>query len=163
MHRYLTNLDYKAFEASETFHDLLDVALRIAERMPKPLVQISGPITTGGAGSPEANIERIKKAKQVLEDRGFNVFDYLVFEKELIRVQDKLYGNERYCIELLEIFFKGIFDSGHISTVFFLPDWQSSTGASWERKAVIERKLEIVEFPFEWLSEFSNSGTVHGE
>ncbi|MBI4268420.1 DUF4406 domain-containing protein [Candidatus Uhrbacteria bacterium] len=152
MHQYLNDGDEQAIENSQTFQDLLAIALRILERMPRPLVQVSGPITTGGTGSEEANSLRIHETRKALQDSGHHVFDYMIFQESLMRLRDAC-CTERYCMELMEIFFRGIFESGHISKVFFLPDWESSIGARWERQVVSEQGLEIIDIPSEGIAE----------
>jgi hypothetical protein len=57
-------------------------------------------------------------------------------------------------MDILEIFYKGLFDSGYIDEVYFLPDWQSSIGASWERKTIADFGIKIGEYPTEFLKDF---------
>jgi len=44
---------------------------------------------------------------------------------------------------LLTDFYLPIFESRLVHKLYFLPDWESSTGASWEHKQAIRIGLEI--------------------
>ena len=146
MQQYITDADYLEMAATEDFASLLAIALSIMKRMPQPLVQQSGPITTGGSGTQEENERRFREATMHLAGQGHTVFDFLVFQDALERIKDVAYG-EGYCIEILEIFFRGLFESGYIAKVFFLPDWESSRGSRWEREIVTQRGLEVIDLP----------------
>lgn len=45
---YWTKEDFKRLETAQTMPELLSVALAILDRMPQPIVLVSGPISTGG-------------------------------------------------------------------------------------------------------------------
>lgn len=148
MHRYLVENDYRAMAEAQTFHDLLAVALRILKRVPRSLVQLSGPVTTGGKGSIEENLRVLAQATKILQEKGYRVFDISVFHEALLRLEHQTRKGDAYCLEMLEIFFRGIFESGYISKVFFLPDWESSTGARWERECVAKQGIEIIDMTY---------------
>ena len=56
-------------------------------------------------------------------------------------------------MDMLDVLYRTIFSSGLINKALFLPDWESSKGARWERDLVTELGLEILEYPIEWLEE----------
>jgi hypothetical protein len=58
-----------------------------------------------------------------------------------------------YCLAILDDFYLPIFQSGRISTAYFLPLWPTSFGARWERQTVCDCRIPIVEFLPEWLAE----------
>lgn len=148
MNQYLTQDDRRDMAQAKTFDNLLTVALRVLERMPHPLVQISGPITTGGKGSVEENNGVFAIATKYLQGKGLHVFDFIIFHEPLERIKVKTSIGDEYCIAILEIFFRGIFESGHISTVYFLPDWESSRGSRWERECALRQGLEMVDMTY---------------
>ena len=118
----------------KTFEQMAEIGLTIIERMPQPLVQICGPISTGGAGSIKKNLERFKIATVNLESQHIPIFRQAVFEDktaELIALRGLKNG---YCYDTLELFYRPLFESGLIKSLYFLPDWQSSLGTKWERK-----------------------------
>ena len=45
---------------------------------------------------------------------------------------------------LLEEFFLPVFESGLVHTFYMLPDWESSTGASWEHVQAQRLSIDIV-------------------
>ena len=64
---YWTEKDHADLEKAESAKDMYVVAERIYDRMPDDIVQVCGPIATGGLGSLEANLhafnEEIKNSK----------------------------------------------------------------------------------------------------
>ena len=65
--QYWTKEDWENLEKVESTGDLYVIAQNIISKMPKPFVQVCGPIATGGLGSIEANLntfnETIKNYK----------------------------------------------------------------------------------------------------
>ena len=97
--------------------------------MPKPVSLVSGPISTGGAGSLEKNLELFAEAIAHLEMHGENVFDQLPFENKITEFSKDYKG---YYMPILEDFFLPLFKSGKIAKIWFMPGWETSTGAKWE-------------------------------
>lgn len=142
-------------EGAETFEDLAEIAIDRLKEMSllgKPIVQICGPISTGGLGSLEKNIARFEKAIKIANDRGLQVFDQIPFEGSMKRLSAKYPKTDGYCLPILDIFYKKVFESGYVKTTLFLPDWQSSKGATWERKLVSGLGIEVRDYPLEWLA-----------
>jgi hypothetical protein len=143
---YWTDEEKLALEKAETFQHLTEVALLILNKMPQPIVQVCGPISTGGAGSMEKNMRRFQLAIDFLAGEGLNTFDQLPFQDAMMRISTHL-NDGTYDMDILEIFYRGIFESGHIKKGYFLPDWQSSVGATWERNLLTKIGLPIEEYP----------------
>lgn len=79
--KYWTLEDIQALDEAMMYTDLFIIALRIIDRMPKEnLTQICGPITTGGKGSRDANIEEFDKAIFFFISKGENIFDQMPFQ-----------------------------------------------------------------------------------
>lgn len=129
-------------EKATTFEELAEIALKTLEAMPQPIGMVSGPISTGGLGSKEENIEVFQKVINWLQDAGISIFDQMPFEKHMWRIiQTPYYKKEN---QLLEKFYLPIFESGFVKMMYFIPGWQSSVGAKWEHERVIRLGIEII-------------------
>ena len=144
--------DYAELEKAQTFSDLVPIALRIIKRMPPPVAMISGPVTTGGRGSIEENLHVLSAAVNQVYEKGISLFDQNPFEAKIQEAKTRIVY-EGYCQPVLDEFYKPIFESGLVARMYFLPDWQSSTGARWERAECERLGMEIVDYPQEWLTE----------
>ncbi len=142
IHKYWTKEDYKELEKAVTYKQLFDIALRIIKRMPNPRTQVCGPISTGGVGNFEGNMKRIDSVINKLQEDGINVFDQTPFEVPMQRIKE-LNPVEGYDYGLLDDFYLPIFESGLISKLYFLPDWESSTGSKWEHEQGVRFGIEI--------------------
>lgn len=134
--------DYPEINAALTFEQLCQIALRIVRRLEAPVAMVSGPITTGGLGSIEKNIQRLDQVISELQSGGVSVFNQMAFEDSMQRIKATSYykgGNH-----LLETFYLPIFESGLIQTIYFLPDWQSSYGATWEHAHATRLELACI-------------------
>lgn len=143
-------------DKAETFEDLAEIAINIIKEMSKsglPIVEICGPISTGGLGSLEKNLARFENAIEKAIKNGLQVFNQAPFEVAIKRLSDKYPKTDGYCMSILDIFYRKVFESGYIKIALFLPDWQSSRGATWERKTVSDLGIEIREYPLEWLED----------
>ena len=139
MDRYWADQDVADSKRVRTFLDLSFFGLRILRRMPQPVIQVCGPITTGGTGSVQGNTQILAKAIKELRGRGLSVFNQLAFDEALVRIA-KTYKDE---YDLLEGFYLPLFESGYIKQLHFLPTWRTSVGARWEYRKGVYLGLEI--------------------
>lgn len=142
----------KAKEASD-FKMLGELVCEIAEKMPKPLFMISGPMTTGGMGSYSKNILLFQHAIDEAIKAGVYVFNQTMLEEHLQRlVREWLICNpdSEYCNHVLTDVYEALFASGHINGVYFMPDWHTSRGARFEREMVERLDILVQEYPSEW-------------
>src|SRR2546430_1246421 len=95
--KYWNQKNYEAVENATTLGECLAVASEILAAIPRPVVLVSGPISTGGAGSPEKNMDVLQKAITELEHRGEHVFNQLPFEKKFAEIAAKYEG---YCMPI---------------------------------------------------------------
>ena len=142
-HHYWTPTDYQQISAAKNFDDLLVVANNVIARTPKPIYQVCGPISTGGAGSVEKNLEVFDQAIEHFSNYA-NLFDQIPFEDP---IQELKKTDKR---DLLEIFYRPIIGSENIDTLLFLPDWRSSDGAQKEWAMGEKYGLRRVELPGNW-------------
>lgn len=147
MSEYWHERDRKEVARARTYAELVPIALRVLSRMPQPVGELCGPISTGGAGSIEANLARFDTAIQRLREEGIAVFDLMPFEASLhaIRAErKKMEAFSGYDHALLEEFYLPVFESGFVHRFYMLPDWQSSTGASWEHEQALRLGIAVV-------------------
>ncbi|MEK9173085.1 MAG: hypothetical protein AAB594_00745 [Patescibacteria group bacterium] len=145
MNPYLTKKDRKAMAEAKTFVELGVIAVEVLQRIgektvPKLIGQVCGPITTGGLGSIEANLNEFSKWIKILQGRSLAIFDQIPFEEHLFRIWKKSGHNDS---NLLEEFYIPIFESGIVKTLYFIPGWSKSNGAMWEHRQAVRLKLTI--------------------
>lgn len=129
--RYWTDVDRAALLAAQFFSDLTAIALRVLDRMPQPIGQVCGPISTGGVGSIEGNLSLFDATIDRLICQGRIVFDQVPFEQPVFRIIGENRGSREQNM-LLNQFYLPIFESGHVSCLYFIHGWKSSEGARWE-------------------------------
>ncbi len=132
----------------KSFTELAELALAILSQFNDSVVMVSGPISTGGRGSIEKNIEAFAKTKAHLEKRGHLVFSQTPVQETIARLAKewRKANNKplnRYCRPILTEFYLPIFKSGRVVKMFFRPDWKSSIGSRWERKKARLLRIEI--------------------
>lgn len=139
--RHFTKRDKSDLRKAKTFEELSLVALRVLERMrakeqkkahPRKIGMVSGPISTGGLGSPNANIKAFRKTIRHLEQKDYCIFNQMPFENPMWRIIKTPYYQGG--LQLLTKFYRPIFKSGHIAVIHFMQNWHTSFGASWEHK-----------------------------
>lgn len=138
--KHWTEKHFERVEKAKNFPELLSVAYEILDSMPKPVTIISGPISTGGRGSVQENLAVMARAILRREWHGDNVFDQLPFEQKFGEFASKYDG---CCMPILEDFFLPIFESGKIEKICFIPGWESSTGAKWEKEQAERLGIEM--------------------
>ena len=141
---YWQEEDWKDLEESKSLKDMRVIAKRILNRMPKPIVQVCGPIDgSGGLGSLEKNLEAFNMSIIELQKRGLNVFDQMPFEVPMQKLKKKVF-NEVFVKDILDNFYIPIFESGIVSAFYFMPNWETSNGAKWEHEKAKSLGSKIV-------------------
>jgi hypothetical protein len=130
----------------ETYAGMRDLAFALLQDLPTPIIQVCGPLTTGGRGSFEANVEALHDAIHWLVGQGKNVFDQRPFETPMRRLVEARTA-PGYAYDLLTEFYLPLFESGHIKELHFLHDWESSTGARWEYEQGVRLGIAIFHIP----------------
>jgi hypothetical protein len=150
---YWTDVETKILKEVGSLEETGDLALVILERMKatgREIVQICGPLTTGGLGSLDMNMARFEFAIRRAQRHDLLVFNQIPFQEAIITLSPRRVAGE-YNMGILEIFYRKIFESGHVSRTLFLPEWESSFGARWERELVTTLGISNEDFPEEWL------------
>lgn len=151
-YNHWTDEEIKSLDEIATCADMYLVARPILERIPAPVIQVCGPISTGGVGTIEGNLAAMAQAIQYLEERGNNVFNQLPFEVPMHKIVES-YKKSGYAMPILEDFYLPIFESRLVSILHFLPDWQSSIGAKWEHEQAKRLGIDIKYFDHGWQAE----------
>lgn len=140
---YWQKEDLEELKVVVSYSALSPIAERILKRMPPPISQVCGPISTGGLGSIEQNMKCFEETIVRLSDLGLTVFNQIPFQSSMSRILATKNSND-YDHSLLTDFYLPLFESGLVHTLYFLPDWQSSTGASWEHEQTKRLGLKII-------------------
>ncbi len=139
-HAYWTRDDLEKVQEAKDFKDLYIIAEKILKRMPQPIVQVCGPIGTGGLGNVEANLAAFDSTIRSLQANGLHVFDQMPFEWPMQAIKFNL-PTGVYPESILTDFYMPIFESGFVREFYFMPNWQTSKGATWEHEEA--RRLGI--------------------
>ncbi|MBI2109413.1 MAG: DUF4406 domain-containing protein [Parcubacteria group bacterium] len=143
---YWTHKEVEMVTNASSYKELRTVAFTVIGRMPRPIVQVSGPISTGGAGSLEENLKRFARAVSLLKREGRHVFNQIPFEPSIQKIKGIEEPNVDYAMGILEQFYLPIFETKVIEALYFLPDWQSSVGARWEREQAGRLGISVIDF-----------------
>jgi hypothetical protein len=141
--QYWTEDDIAALKDVVTLSELHLIGARVLGRMPSPIVQVCGPISTGGFGSIIANMQAFTETIQALQGKGLSVFDQMPFEVPMQKLKLHLAPGE-YLEAILTDFYQPLFESKKINAFYFMPDWQSSHGALWEHEQALKLGIDIV-------------------
>lgn len=109
--------------AVEMFKALTAVAIEDLKKVPPPVARLSGPLRTGGDGY-ETNLKRFKLGEALIRSRGISIFGYDKYADAIRSAYDQHF--EHFHIPILK--------TGLIQSIFFLPGWEGSGGASYERR-----------------------------
>ncbi len=140
--KYWRDTDFVDLENAHTAKEMFLITERIISRMPRPIVQVCGPIATGGLGSLEANLGAFNEEIKKLQSKGLHVFDQMPFEMPMQKLKKDLKPGE-YAYSILDDFYLPLFKSGNISALYFMPNWQTSKGAQWEHELAKDLGIEI--------------------
>ncbi len=156
-HKIWVAREREAMNKATSLHDLAEIAIRalqfIHQTCDGEIVQICGPMSTGGLGNLKNNMDRFDFAVMKAEEMGVIVFNQAHFQDAMIRVI-RFKEGQPYCVDLLEVFYRRVFESGFISRTLFLPDWSTSVGAIWEREVAQSLGIAVEEYPLHWLKDF---------
>ncbi|MEY2665298.1 MAG: hypothetical protein RLZZ480_403 [Candidatus Parcubacteria bacterium] len=134
-------------EKYKILQNLAAAAIERLRALPQPVVRVSGPFTSGGYGK-EENLRRFLLAQEKLREQGYTVFDYFDGHDDEIVIADL--GFEDYN-EVMEHYHRPIMATGLIETVFMMPKWRESNGATWEHEFATELGLKIRPIPDSWF------------
>lgn len=146
-----TPINQEVYPAA-TFEELAALAVDHIKQLGPGSAIVCGPLSTGGRGSSAENARVFGATIEAL-GRDHKVFNQIPYEGTLgtLRKQWEEAGNTGYCMPILEIFYDALFNSGMISTAYFIPGWESSFGAQWEHDHMKKNGVEIIYLTDEWI------------
>ncbi len=133
--------------SDETIHAAYDIALKMIKNESN-LSILSGPISTGGLGSPAENLMLFNRNIVKAANSGVNVFNQMPFEPLFGRLHEHVVLQKKpgYSGQVfLDHFYGPLLESGKFSTLIQMQGWQSSTGARWEHNKAREVGMEVVQ------------------
>lgn len=144
-----TSAHQAAAAAATSLDDLVVVARDIlaVQAAEQELAIVLGPMTTGGLGSAERNFRAFRAAVAALRATGHNIFDIADFHDYIQPLSTHNPDAGTYDTAILETFCDGVYGSGHIAAAYFLPGWESSVGARWERDRMPTYGIAVREYP----------------
>ncbi len=132
---------------TELLTTLADDAITRLSKLPQPVVRVCGPLTSGGYGYNE-NLRRFRIAEERLKHEGQIVFDYFKGNSDEIMIKDAGIP----WTDVMEYYHKPILASQLIKKAYFMPKWETSNGAKWEREFISKSTtIEIAELSDEWF------------
>jgi hypothetical protein len=140
--KYWTEEDLRAVKDAKDFKELYVIAEKVLKRMPSPIVQVCGPIGTGGLGNVEDNLKAFDDTIRSLQEKGLNVFDQMPFEWPMQVIKFNL-PKGVYPESIMTDFYIPIFESGQVAEFYFMPTWETSTGAKWEHEEAKRLGIKI--------------------
>lgn len=138
-----TARDMQDIENASSFADLLRVGFRVLKRLEQPVSMVCGPISSGGTGSIEKNLTRLHTVTDCLYKQGKIIFSQLPLENKIFKLKKEPWYQGP--LQLLEELYLPLFESGLISLIYFLPDWRTSFGATWEYAQAQRLNIQIIE------------------
>ena len=106
----------------------------------------------------EVNFTIFSGAINALQQQGRPIFSQIPYEERIFffrkrwQESDPAHAGQYYMPILLE-FYHPIIQTGLIRKGWFIPGWESSFGARWERERLVEMKAEICDLTDEWVAD----------
>lgn len=146
---------------TDSFDELVIIALEELRKFRHGSEIVCGPISTGGRGSVEANFQVFSATIARLKQEGRPIFSQVPYEERIFfrnrwRAEDPARANE-YHMPILEDFYLPLISSGLIKKCWFIPGWESSFGARWEREHLIQYGADICDLTDDWIDQALSS------
>lgn len=137
-------------EKYEVLKTLAGAAIERLKELPQPVVRVCGPLTskTSPGFSYEQNLKRFLCAQAALQDKGLTIFDYFEGNHDESQIQPLGLPWE----EVMLYYHRPIMESGWLKVAYFMPYWQESSGARFEREECSRLGITIEELPETWLA-----------
>lgn len=141
----------------ESYKELYGICRNVLLRIPTTngIGLVSGPISTGGLGSIQLNLQRFDNVIKMLRERGTVLFDQMPFEGVIKRLNDTIkkekgYSEKHHVREILDELYWPLMSEKNsdgktlITTLYRIPGWVSSIGAKQETEWAYRLHYEIV-------------------
>jgi hypothetical protein len=140
-----------------SFEELATIGLAELKKFSGEIEIVCGPITTGGLGKVERNLEVFQAIIFRMLRRGRPLFNQMPYEKQIFLLRSEWKETESQkkpstYEPVLEEFYRHLFEARRITRAWFIPGWESSNGACWERRLLSSLDVEIVNISKEWTT-----------
>ncbi len=153
-----TDVDWLLERCSEatSFTGLLTIAKIELCKFPKGAEIVCGPMSTGGVGSLEENMRVFENTIKTLMQQAAPVFNQIPYQDKMVSLVEEWSAADgsragKYCMPILEEFYSPLFETGFIKKAWFIPGWESSIGATWERKKLSSVGVRIYDLGDSWI------------
>lgn len=141
---------------ANSFAELVPIAMSELHKYAHGVEVVCGPISTGGRGSIDANIAVFTATIAGLREHGRPVFNPVPYEDRIFFFKKRWYESSpenagKYYMPILEEFYLPLIQTGRIKRGWFIPGWESSFGAQWERQQLTDAGAEIFDITNEWI------------
>lgn len=137
---------------SGTFTKLANVAIRELCKSGASQI-VCGPITSGGFGSKDKNLQAFIQTIDALTGMDFPIFNQVLYEPALWQLTDtaqKAGADFSEMHPILEDFYRPLFMTRRFKAAWFIPGWESSKGATWERNLLGSLGAQFYDLRREW-------------
>lgn len=144
-----------ACSQTDSFGELVSIALTELNKFTNGCGVVCGPISTGGRGNPEANLEVFLGTIAALRSDGHPIFSQEPYEERIFFFRDRwrtadATRKNQYYMPILDEFYTPLFGCGVIKDAWFISGWETSFGACWERQRLLAHGVKIHDLTFEW-------------
>jgi hypothetical protein len=144
---------------AQTLFELRLIAIEELNKFTSGAEVVCGPISTGGTGNLETNLKIFDAAIEGRLKQGKAVFSQRPYENALFRLRQEwrdrnAKGSGDYYWAILTEFYRPLFEAGIITHAVFIPGWESSTGAVWEREEFSRLQVRVTELSQEEIESF---------
>ena len=141
---------------ADSFAGLVPLAIAELRKFPDGGEVVCGPISTGGRGL-ESNFQIFSHTIKILQQQGRPIFSQVSYEERIFFFRRRWQESDparagQYYMPILEEFYHPIIQTGLIRKGWFIPGWESSFGARWEREQLIAMKADIRDLSEEWIN-----------
>ncbi len=147
----------KIAKRAPNFADLTELALADVQPLNGKAEMVCGPITTGGYGNCVVNLLVFNHAIEVLQLAGRPMFSQMPYEAGLADLEHDWrlrHPGQEYCHPILDEFYARFLLPEYFKRLWFLPNWQTSTGAKWEHEHAVRYGIERRYILDDWLLNF---------
>ncbi len=155
-----TDMEWLLRECAKTnsLTELVQIAAAELQKFPKGGEVVCGPISTGGRGSSEENLRVFEATIETLKKVGRPIFSQVPYEERIFFFRKRWQDSDpsragQYYMPILEEFYYPLFQTKLIKRGWFIPGWNSSFGARWEREQLEEVNADICDLANEWVDQ----------
>lgn len=135
--------------------ELAQIAIAELHKFPNGSEIVFGPISTGGRGSVEENLRIFDATIKTLQ-RERPIFSQIPYEGQISLFRKRWQESDpsragQYYMPILEEFYYPLIQTRLIKRGWFIPGWNSSFGARWERERLEEVNADICDLANEWI------------